>query len=184
VIAALVFLLMQGWLFSFEKTDHTFSTLTYAALLMPFLLHEYTKAVRDGMMTQAGWPLQLIQVCIAMVYLMAGLEKLLIGGLDWISPDSFRSYLYLHQAPAGVWVARSDLLCTVLPLGAMLFQLGFICILFFPRLKLLIILSGIAFHTGTYVLLEVGWYINAWVFVYIFFLDWTWLDRYRKKLPG
>jgi hypothetical protein len=63
----------------------------------------------------------------------------------------------------------------------MLFQLGFITILFFPRLKLMILLSGVAFHIGTYLLLEVGWYINAWILVYIFFIDWTWLDSYLNR---
>jgi hypothetical protein len=170
--------LFQGWLFGFEKIDHTFSTLTYAALLIPFLLYEYTKAQKMRAATQAAWPLQLIRICIAMVYLMAGLEKLFIAGIDWIYPDSFRSYLYLHQAPIGIWVAESDFLCALMPLLAMLFQLGFIAILFVPRLKTLILLSGVAFHTGTYLLLEVGWYINAWILVYFFFIDWTWLDQY------
>jgi hypothetical protein len=181
-IATLLFVLLQGWLFSFEKIDHTFSTLTYAALLMPCLLYEYTKAVYSGKDIQAGWPLQLIRVCIAMVYLMAGLEKLLIAGIDWIDPDSFRSYLYLHRAPAGLWVAGSTLLCTILPLLGMLFQLGFISILFFPRLKLIILLSGIAFHTGTYLLLDVGWYVNTWIFVYIFFINWPWPAQFRKPV--
>jgi hypothetical protein len=181
VVATVLFLLFQGWLFSFEKIDHAYSTLTYAALVMPFLMHEHTKAAKLGQHTQAGWPSQLICVCIAVVYFMAGLEKLLIAGVDWVNPESFRSYLYLHQAPAGLWVAKSDVLCTVLPLFAMLFQLGFVFILFYPRLKTLILLSGIAFHIGTYMLLEVGWYINAWVMTYIFFIDWTWLDQYQFR---
>jgi hypothetical protein len=148
---------------------------------MPFLLNEHMKAIHLRQSVQDAWPLQLICVCIAMVYLMAGLEKLLIAGVDWINPDSFRSYLYLHQAPLGLWVAKSNFLCTILPLSAMLFQLGFITILFFPRLKLMILLSGVAFHIGTYLLLEVGWYINAWILVYIFFIDWTWLDSYLNR---
>jgi hypothetical protein len=180
VVATVLFLLFQGWLFSFEKIDHAYSTLTYAALVMPFLVHEHEKAAKLRQQTQAGWPLQLICVCIAMVYFMAGLEKLLIAGIDWVNPESFRSYLYLHQAPAGLWVARSDVLCTIFPLFALLFQLGFVFILFCPRLKALILLSGIAFHIGTYLLLEIGWYINAWIMVYIFFIDWTWLDQYTS----
>jgi hypothetical protein len=180
VLATLVFLLLQGWLYSFEKIDHTFSTLTYAALVMPLLIYEQRKAIQAGNLLQAAWPLHLIRVCIAMAYLMAGLEKLLIAGTGWLSPGSFRGYLYLHQAPAGLWVAQSDILCTVLPMAAMLFQLGFIAILFFPRLTPFLLLSGVAFHAGTYVLLEVGWYFNAWIFVYIFFIDWSRADRYRK----
>jgi hypothetical protein len=177
IVATLLFVLMQGWLYSFEKIDHTFSTLTYVALIMPFLIYEQQKASRARSIQQAAWPLQLIRVCIAMVYVMAGLEKLLIAGTEWFNPDSFRSYLYLHQAPAGLWVAQSDLLCTILPVGAMLFQLGFSVILFFRKLTLFVLLAGIGFHAGTYILLEVGWYFNAWIFVYIFFIDWTWLDR-------
>ncbi|MDO1446042.1 HTTM domain-containing protein [Rhodocytophaga aerolata] len=178
IISTLLFVLMQGWLYSFEKIDHTFSTLTYAALIMPFLVYEQQKAFRAASPQQAAWPLQLIRVCIAMVYVMAGLEKLLIAGTEWFNPESFRSYLFLHQAPAGLWVAQSDVLCTILPFGAMLFQLGFCSILFFRRLTPFVLLAGIGFHAGTYILLEVGWYFNAWIFVYIFFIDWTWLDPY------
>lgn len=184
IIGTLLFLLLQGWLYSFEKIDHTFSTLTYAALLMPLLLYEHKKAIIVGSHVQAAWPLQLIRVCIALVYFMAGLEKLLIAGTNWFNPESFRSYLYMHQAVAGLWVAQSNILCTVLPFAAMIFQLGFIVILFFPRLICFVLLSGIAFHTGTYLLLGVGWYFNAWIFMYIFFINWNSLSQYVRKFPA
>lgn len=181
VIAAICLMLLQGWLYSFEKFDHTFSTLTYAALLMPFLLHTNQRATQQKQSVQAGWPLQLICLSIGLVYLLSGVEKLLISGLDWVQPDSFRSYLYLHQAPVGLQVAQSDWLCWLLPALALLFELGFISAVFVPKLRGFVLLSGIAFHAGTYLLLHVGWYVSSWIFVYIFFVNWNQVAGYLRR---
>ncbi len=177
VVAASLFVLLQAWLYSFEKMDHTFAPLTYAILLMPFLVIGRQQAMRENRtrkdsLEQLGWPLFLIQLAICLIYLQAGLEKLLIGGLDWLSPQTFRNYIYLHQAPAGMWVAQSEVLCIVLPFLALLFQLGFVLIVFFPRFRWLFLPAGVIFHSGTYLLLGVGWYFNAWIYSYLFFIPW------------
>jgi len=177
-VAALLFVLLQAWLFSFEKMDHTYALLTYAALPLPFLLAEHAKARRLGQPLQAGWPLWLIQLVIGWVYLQSGLEKVLIGGLAWLHPETFRNYIYLHQAPLGMRVASSDLWCVLLPLLALLFELGFILVVFRPAWAWLLLPAGIVFHAGTYLLLGVGWYFNGWVATYIFFIPWERLEPY------
>jgi hypothetical protein len=171
-LATFLFIWMQGLLYSFEKLDHTFATFTYAAMLMPFLIYERRKAFAQRNIQQEAWPLQLICVCIALVYLLSGLEKLFISGLQWMSADNFRSYIFMHQAPAGLAIAQSSFLCIILPILAIIFQLCFFTIFFFPKLKTLILIIGAGFHAGTFILLNIGWYLNAWIFVYIFFIDW------------
>lgn len=184
VIVAALFVLIQGWINSFEKIDHTFATLTYAIILMPFLLYQQQMANRHHSSVQAGWPLQLIKLSISLVYFMAGLEKLLISGWHWLDKETFRSYIFLHQVPLGLWIAKSDFLSVLLPLFALVFQLSFISILFFPRLTAIFLLAGIAFHMGTYLLLQVGWYFNAWVLVYIFFINWESLEKRIRSLTA
>jgi hypothetical protein len=174
--AAGIFVLLQAWFFSFEKLDHTYALLTYAALPMPFLLAGRRKALRDGQPVQDGWPLRLIQLVLGVVYLQTGLEKLLIGGLEWLHPETFRNYIYLHQAPLGMWVAKSDLLCVLLPTLALLFELGFIVVVFRPVWAWVFLPAGILFHAGTYLLLGVGWYFNGWVATYVFFIPWEKFD--------
>jgi uncharacterized membrane protein (DUF485 family) len=171
-VAAALFILLQAWLYSFEKMDHTFATFTYAAMLMPFLLYEQRKAIQKQVDVQEGWPLQLICLCVGLVYFMAGLEKVLISGTNWWSPQTFRNYIYLHQAWLGMQVAGSTFLCTLLPLLALVFQIGFIGAVFFKKWRIVLLLGGVAFHAGTYLLLGVGGLFNAWIVVYIFFINW------------
>jgi hypothetical protein len=69
-------------------------------------------------------------------------------------------------------VAESDLLCVLLPTLALLFELGFIVIVFRPAWTWVFLPAGILFHAGTYLLLGVGWYFNGWVATYVFFIPW------------
>lgn len=162
-VAAVLFTLLQGWLFSFEKVDHAFAPMTYALWLMPLVLRQHQK-------NEPMWALQLLRLFVGLVYLQAGLEKLLVGGWEWLSPDTFRNYLYLHPTALGGWVAAQNWLCVVLPLGALLFQLGFVSVVFAPRLRWVFLPAGVLFHAGTYALMHVGGYMNAWVWLYAFFI--------------
>ncbi|MDJ1484405.1 HTTM domain-containing protein [Cytophagaceae bacterium YF14B1] len=163
MVVAIVFTLLQGWLYSFEKLDHAFAPLTYVLWLMPLLIiqtnHSYVQ-----------WALPLIRMVIGIVYLQAGLEKLLIGGMEWLDPETFRNYLYLHSTPTGLWVANQDWLCILLPAMALLFQLSFIIIVFFPATRWIILPVGVLFHSSTYILMGVGGIVNAWIWLYGLFL--------------
>jgi len=172
-LSVFFFILLQGYMYCFHKLDHTYATLTYVALLVPILAWYYEKSRRQGCSQAAAWPWRMMQILIALVYFQAGLEKLLIGGLEWLNPQNFRAYLYMHPTTLGAWLSQSDFWCVVLPLGALVTQLGFISIIFYPRLKWLFIPLGIAFHLSTYLLLGIGWYYSPWMLVYLFLVDWT-----------
>jgi len=167
------FLLLQGYMYCFHKLDHTYATLTYVALLIPVLAWYYQKSIQQGDRQVASWPWRLMQILITLVYFQAGLEKLFIGGLEWLQPNNFRAYLYMHPTTLGAWLSKSDFWCTVLPLGALTIQLGFISVIFYPRLKWLFIPLGITFHLSTYLLLGIGWFYSPWMLVYIFLIDWS-----------
>ncbi len=163
LIVAVLFILQQGWIYSFEKIDHAFALLTYVLVLMPFVLHQTQH-------NQPQWALVLIRLVIGMIYLQAGLEKLLVGGMKWLAPDTFRNYLYLHPTPAGLWVSQYDWLCVILPFFALAFQLSFICLVFNSKMRWVLLPVGLLFHTGTYILMGVGGIINAWVWLYVVYL--------------
>ena len=178
VVAATIFTWMLGYFFSFEKIDHGYATLLYAVLLMPFLIAEAKHQHHEQIVKT--WGLAAIQAAIAGAYFMAGLEKVFTSGFSWATAHTFRTYLILHQAPLGLEVAKSDFLCTFLPWMALLFQLGFILIVFFPKLKYIFIPGGIAFHAGTVLLFNIGVYFTPWIFVYIFFINWDWINKMQK----
>lgn len=172
LISVSLFVLLQGYMYCFHKLDHTYATLTQVALLMPILAWHYRQGNKTRQNQVAAWAWRLMQFSIVFTYFQAGLEKLFIGGFNWVSPHSFRSYLYLHPTNLGAWVASSNFWCTVLPLAAMLFQLGFVSIIFYPRLKRLFLPVGILFHLGTFMLFGIGWYYSPWMLVYLFFIEW------------
>ena len=184
VIAAFTFILYQALLFSFEKIDHGYGPFTYCCLLFPFLLWERRTCKEKNLHQFSSWSLKLIMIVISLVYFMTGVEKVLVSGFHWISADSFKVFLELHPTKAGSYVAQSEILTIVLPTLALLFQLAFPLILFCKNLKWVILLSGIAFHTGTVLLFAISSYENPWIFTYIFFIDWTTPGKALSGLPA
>lgn len=160
-ISIFCFCFIHGLFCSFEKMNHVFTTFIYVGLLFPFSFSSTT-----------SWNIRLLQLSICLTYFFAGIEKLLISHFQWISSTTFKAYLSLHQAPIGMWVAQYDWLCTILPTGALLFQLSFFLQLFYPKLSKWYILGGFCFHWGTTLLFGISWFINPWLMPYIFFVDW------------
>ncbi|WP_277479694.1 HTTM domain-containing protein [Catalinimonas alkaloidigena] len=172
---ALILVLFQGYINSFEKVEHGQVTLTYAVMLMPFMFLEINDQIRYRTQQNdkvQSWTLFLIQFTIAAVYFLSGLEKMLTSGLAWASSDTFRTYITLHDQPLGIELARNDVIASILPLGALFFQLTFFIILIKPRWKYIYLPMGIFFHLGTKILMDIGPYFSSWIFVYIFFIDW------------
>ena len=179
VIVALLFVLFQGWNYSFGKINHGFAPLTYIAILLAvqsFVAFDNRKTM-----------LQLIRVTIVSCYLMAGLEKLFISQLNWISSTTFSTYLLQHPTDIGLWILKSEFLCVLLPTCALIIQLGFVLILFYPKLKNWILISGILFHFGTVAMFGISSYFHPWIITYVFFIDWKSIlvnSKYLKISEG
>lgn len=173
-ISIFCFCFIHGLFCSFEKMNHVFTTFIYVGLLFPFSFYAKT-----------SWNIRLLQITICLTYFFAGMEKLLISHFAWISSTTFKAYLSLHQAPIGMWVAQYDWLCTLLPIGALFFQLSFFIQMFYPKLSKWYILGGFCFHWGTTLLFGISWFINPWLMPYIFFVDWKkviiWIQNKQPK---
>ncbi len=179
-IAILTFIYFQAVFFSFEKIDHGYTTLNYAGLIMPFLLYQQKKNANPESSLLPDWPLQLIKLSLSLCYLLAGLEKLFISKGAWLSPATFKSYLFLHQAPLGMQILKYPVLCAALPIAAIIFQLGFISVLWNKKLKWVFLPVGILFHIGTVVLLGISSILNPWIFMYIFFIQWSKIEPLQR----
>ncbi|MBC8110546.1 MAG: hypothetical protein H7Y04_05745 [Verrucomicrobia bacterium] len=179
-LAAVLFVFLQAFFYSFEKIDHTYTTLTYASLLMPFLVWEI-QFFSEQISKQA---LLGIQLTLSWAYLQAGLEKLLVSGWQWFQPETLQFHLLTHQAPAGIWLARYGFLCMTLQFLVIAFELGFVLVVFFPKIRYVFIISGVLFHLGTYIFLNVGGWLSPWIFAYIFFVDWQGLDLFLTRKNG
>lgn len=185
-ITAILLVYFQGFFLSFEKIDHGYTTLTYAALLMPFMLHEIHKQLQEhpNSSSLSSWTLFLIQLTIALVYFLSGLEKVLTSGLMWASKHTFQTYLSLHPTPISRFIADHDMLSSLIPILTLAFQFTFILILWFPQWKWIFLISGLLFHLGTKWVMDIGGWFSSWIFVYIFFINWDFSESFSFIKPN
>jgi hypothetical protein len=171
ILGGFLFVLMEGYLFSFHKIDHHTALLTYLLFLLPFLLYSQKKAIQKNSLIVDAWALFLMRLSVVSAYFLAGLEKVLIGGFAWLSPEHIQIHLKSHESSLGLWLAKFDIFCTFLGLLGILFELLFILILFFPKLKYSILFFGIGFHLSNYFLLGVGALLHPWILCYVIWLN-------------
>jgi hypothetical protein len=102
-----------------------------------------------------GWPVRLTAVIVVVAYVIAGIAKLRIGGLDWLDGDTLRN-----------WVAHDNLRKAVLgdsysPIGRHLVGHAWL----FPPLAVLTVIvelgAGVALVGGRW---RTAWVIAAWLF--------------------
>ena len=114
-----------------------------------------------------------VKVLLALVYLSAGVEKLLATGLRWTDGQSLQSYLIEHYLYSGrrqaLFVAGRPLLCRAASTGVLMWELSFWLVLVFPPLTWIYVVAGLLFHAGTAVTMR----INYWIYfcpAYVVFL--------------
>lgn len=165
-----LFIVLQGYQFSFHKIDHHFALFSYWAVLMPFLL-------------SGALPFSILPFVIALPYTIAGIEKIAVGGLAWFMPYTLRGYLRLHGEVWGLWVAEYIWLCGVLSILTVLFEIFFITVVWFRWAKWVFLPAGVLFHILTYLLMGVGAWLHPWWLCYGVFL-WNFKEHnsFSKKL--
>lgn len=169
-ILAILFLILQGYLYSFHKLDHTFATFTYVLLILPFMLYEQNKAKKQNFNMQNAWALQLAKVMICIAYFLTGFEKMLISGFTWFAPYNLEYHVKIHQSDFGLWISQSNIISSILLIWVVIWELGFPLLLFFPKLKFPILIAGVLFHLATFFLFGVGGWYSPWWLVYVVFL--------------
>ena len=118
-------------------------------------------------------PLRFVWLLIGVIYFFPGFWKFVIGGLDWALTDNMRYLVYTRWLQLD-WtpVFRGldhPILYKIGGLGVIIFELLFIFLLFFPRLRKYAIGTGISFHLMTFLLMR----INFWTLLisYLAFFD-------------
>jgi len=159
-----LFLVLQGYQMSFYKIDHTFALFTYWAALMPVILYLLDKK------QDASWYIVCLQIALCLPYTFAGIEKIAIAGFAWLQPYTLQAYLHMHAQPWGLWLAKSDVLCTILSILMLGFELFFILVVRYHWAKFVFLPAGILFHISTYLLMGAGAWIHPWWLCYGIFL--------------
>ena len=131
------------------------------------------------------WPLVLIQLVIAEVYLLAGYSKLYRVGITWISSENIRRWLQVFnqqdQQAFFTWLApilaRHDLVTLAIAIGAVAFDFGFIFAVFSRRARTVLLPIAVAFHVGILLAMNIAFLNLPQLLV---FVDWEALGRWRK----
>jgi HTTM domain len=122
-----------------------------------------------------NWPLRVIELVIAQVYLFAGYAKLYRAGLAWISSENLRRWLLVFNQQdqvavfhrAGPWLAQSDAITLTIAIAAIAFDFLFVVALFWRKSRLWVVLIAIAFHLGILVSMNIAFLNTPQLLVFV-----------------
>ena len=101
-----------------------------------------------------AWPIRLIQLYLAQIYFFSGYAKIVVIGWKWASASSVRNWmLYCNQADwmrvfhsLGPWIAARPWVCGAVGAGTLVFELGFIAVLFSKSARWVLVPLAALFH--------------------------------------
>jgi hypothetical protein len=138
------------------------------------------------------WPIRLIWLSMAFVFLAAGLSKLRHGGIAWVASPNMaiiltRAAYHVSDADplttAGLWIASNSWLSETLALTTLVIELGFVAALFSVRARALLVPAAACMLVGIRVLM--GPTFSGFLIVNVFWVPWeavfTWI---ADRSPG
>ena len=129
-----------------------------------------------------NWPLLLIQLFVAQIYLFSGWSKLFRVGWSWVSAENLRHWLLLFTQEdqiavfrgLGTWLAGHPTLCLLIAIGSLALDLTFIVVLVWKRARKVYVPLAAAFHLGIFFTMNIAFLNLPQLLV---FLDWDWLTN-------
>ena len=146
------------------------------------------RAVRETTW-EYNWPLLLVQLFVAQVYLFSGWSKLFRVGVGWVSAENLRHWLLLFTQEdqiavfqgLGRWIAGHPLLCSLVAIGSLTLDLTFIVCLVWRRARKVYVPLAAAFHVGIFFTMNIVFLNLPQLLV---FVDWDWvIGRKTAKRP-
>ena len=189
----LLVLFYQGLLRSFGHFNHDEMLAVYYLVVLAFtpcgdafsLDSRLTKQNRERPAFAYAYPILLMQLLMAWVYVSSALIKLRVAGLKYLTPDNlpalaiFHSLDNLHDTHFKL-AFLLPAVKTYLPLAVafvLLWELAFPLAIFWRRIRWWILGIGIAFHLATLFLMNI--FFPHQLAMYLIFIDW---DRHSGFL--
>ena len=105
-----------------------------------------------------GWPIKLMCALTACTYCIAGITKLRVSGMDWVTTDLLRNYVAYDairkielgsiHSPFGSWLASHATAFNLFALFSLVMELIAPLALFGRRIARLWVIAAILFHAG------------------------------------
>lgn len=147
------------------------------------LLRAPAKSMKDF---EYRWPILLGQILFTLVFFAAGVAKLRVSGLQWMTADNIRYLLIQHQythvppVDLGLLVARSTALCELAAVGTVVLELSMPLAVFIRRLRFPLLAALLMLQTG--IVLTMGVYFTPYLAGYLLFLPWeSWSARFLTR---
>jgi hypothetical protein len=199
-VTAITAVYLISFLFLYGKVDHTYHHLVFFAVVCAVFPSTDTLSIdaawaawRDadtGRLRRSqpslayGYAMQSMWVFVGLAYYFPGLWKFSRGWTRWLSGKSLHDYIalageWLSWTPLQVWLFQRPALMSLCSVLGVVFELGFIFVIFFPLLRPFAGLSGLAFHNATDLILRIKFIpLQS---CYVIFFDWTailsWISR-------
>ena len=124
------------------------------------------------------WPIRMVWLLMALIFLAAGITKLRWSGLGWITSDNLQTTILQHHygslsSPAtdlGLWVAQHKYLCRFIAGLTVFIELAFPLVLV-SRLARWALVPGM-FVAQVFIYLLMGVSFTQFMFAYLFFIPW------------
>jgi len=102
------------------------------------------------------WPVQLIRLFVAQIYLFSGWAKLVRVGVDWAAADNVRAWLHFFNQrdqlvvyhSVGPWLAEHPALCLLAGASTLALELSFVSSLFSRAARRVLPVAAAAWHVG------------------------------------
>jgi len=125
-------------------------------------------------------PLRFVWLLMGVIYFFPGFWKLWESGFDWALGENLKFTMYERWLQLGGWVPafRLDLkplLYKPLALITIIFEVGFIWLIFFPQFRMFAVLSGLAFHQMSGAFMRIA--VSSLQRCYVVFFDWDAIFR-------
>ncbi len=125
-------------------------------------------------------PLRFVWLLIGIIYFFPGFWKFWQSGFDWALSENLKFTMYERWLLLGGWVPpfRLDLhplLYKLLAMVTIIFEVAFIWLIVFPRLRIFAVLGGLAFHQMSGAFMRIAF--STLQRCYVVFFDWDAIFR-------
>ena len=131
-------------------------------------------------------PLRFASLLLGVIYLFPGFWKLWTSGFGWAFSENLKYQMYAKWMEFDGWtpllrIDRHPLLYESAALGTLVFELSFIFLIFFPRLRVLAPLGGVIFHCASDLFMRIFFYDLLLCYVALFDVS-SWFERLGRRL--
>jgi hypothetical protein len=191
-ITAITATYLISFLFLYGKVDHIYHHLIFFSLVCALFPSTDTLSIdavwaawRDadgGRLRRSepaivyGHALRLMWIFVGLAYYFPGFWKFSRGWFRWLSGKTLHDYIaragdVLPWTPLQIWLFRHPQVIAGSAALVIVFELGFIFLIMFPRLRPIAGFLGLAFHNGSGLILRIGF--SSLQSCYVIFFDWT-----------